>query len=494
MKTIELTIELKEDTVFSEHAATEGGHKSLNFVPGSTLLGSAAGKLYRQLSHSQAWQVFHSGKVRFTNGYPLSDTEKNSYPAPLCWHHSKEDTDTIYNGTAHFKQANTQPKQVRSGFYTDRLERVKVNLASRMKTAIDPKTRMAKDAQLFDYAYIQAGHRFSATIQIDDDIDPSIIDTLLKHFNGALLLGRSRSAEYGKALVSATLNPSIEPSAKIEKGLLSIWLQSDACLIDANGQPNLYPNCLSMLDSRLPKASIALSQSYLRKRQYNVWNAFKKGYDTERHVIVAGSVLTYRLEDQLTSEQQQILLSGIGLYRENGLGQVFVNKPHTTQATFQIQKAETSKPIQQAITVSHPLIAWLTAQHEDKTGFDRIRQEAKMEAKKLYRFYDSNRGMLGLDETIEVGPSKSQWGSVLMAAKTASQQRPLYPALFEGNDAIIKEKKAGWEDKFWHDNKLISFDVWFKHLCDQYAHDLIAFVQHFAHEAQQTLNTKKGAK
>jgi CRISPR-associated protein Csx10 len=494
MKTIELTIELKEDTVFSEHAATEGGHKSLHFVPGSTLLGSAAGKLYRQLSHAHAWQVFHSGKIRFTNGYPLSATEKNSYPAPLCWHHSKEDTDTVYNGTAHFKQANTQPKQVRSGFYTDQFELVKVNLASRMKTAIDPKTRMAKDAQLFDYAYIQAGHRFSASIQMDDDIDPNIVDALLKHFNGDLLLGRSRSAEYGKTLVSATLKPSTEPSAKIEKGTLSIWLQSDACLIDVNGQPNLYPNCLSMLDSRLPKAVLELSQSYLRKRQYNVWNAFKKGYDTERHVIVAGSVLTYTLEDQLTSEQQQILLSGIGLYRENGLGQVFVNKPHTTQATFQIQKAETPKPNTQQTTVSHPLVDWLDKQHKSKTGFDSIRQVAKTEAEKLYPFYVSHRGMLGLDESIAVGPSKSQWGSVLAAAKTARSNKSLTEKLFVGADAIVKDKK-GWEDKFWHDNTLTSFNAWFKHLCDQHSHDLIAFVQHFAREAQQTLNTtQKGAK
>ncbi|MCI4412275.1 MAG: hypothetical protein JHC38_11440 [Thiotrichales bacterium] len=494
MKIIELTIELKEDTVISENAATEGGHKSLNFIPGSTLLGSAASKLYRQLTNVNAWQVFHSGKVRFTNGYPLSPSGQHSYPAPFCWHHSKDDASTIYNGTSHFTQANIQPKQVRSGFYTDDFESVKVSLGSRMKTAIDPKTRMAKDAQLFDYAFIEAGHQFSAIIQIDDDVDQKIVDDLIKHFNGTLLLGRSRSAEYGKASVSAILKTT-PPQISNNNNTLSIWLQSDLCLLDNHGQPNLFPQCLSMLDDQLPKASLDLSQSFIRKRSYNVWNAFKRGYDTERHVIVAGSVLTYQLEMPLAHDQNQLLMSGIGLYRENGLGQVLVNRPHTLLDSFKLKTATEIKTRSNLPTVSHPLVGWLVAQHEGKTGFDRIRQEAKEEAQKLYRFYESNRRMLGLDDSVAVGPSKSQWGSLLAAAKTASSSKSLINTLFTGADAIVKDSKPGWKDKFWHDNKLTSFYDWFKHLCDQHSHDLIAFVQHFAHEAQQTLNTtQKGAK
>jgi CRISPR/Cas system CSM-associated protein Csm3 (group 7 of RAMP superfamily) len=494
MKIIELTIELKEDTVISENAATEGGHKSLNFIPGSTLLGSAASRLYRQFTNANAWQVFHSGKVRFTNGYPLSPSGQQSYPAPFCWHHSKDDASTIYNGTSHFTQANIQPKQVRSGFYTDDFESVKVNLGSRMKTAIDPKTRMAKDAQLFDYAFIEAGHQFSATIQIDDDVDHKIVDDLLKHFNGTLLLGRSRSAEYGKVSVSAILKTTT-PLISSDKNTLSIWLQSDLCLLDNHGQPNLFPQCLSMLDDQLPKASLDLSQSFIRKRSYNVWNAFKRGYDTERHVIVAGSVLTYQLEIPLTHDQNQLLMSGVGLYRENGLGQVLVNRPHTLLDSFNVKATIEVKTSSTLPAVSHPLVGWLISQHEGKTGFDDIRQKSKYAAKTLYSFYESNRRMLGLDNGIAVGPSKSQWGSVLAAAKTANSNKSLKEKLFDGADAIVKESKPGWKDKFWNGDKLTSFDAWFEKMCRDYQGDLVTYLQHFAHEAQQTLNTtQKGAK
>jgi CRISPR/Cas system CSM-associated protein Csm3 (group 7 of RAMP superfamily) len=493
MKIIELTIELKEDTVLSESAATEGGHKSLNFIPGSTLLGSAASKLYRNLSQEHAWQVFHSGKVRFTNGYPLSQSGQHSYPAPFCWHHSKDDAYTIYNGTSHFTQANIQPKQVRSGFYTDDFESVKVSLGSRMKTAIDPKTRMAKDAQLFDYAFIEAGHRFSASIQIDVDVDQKIVDDLIKHFNGTLLLGRSRSAEYGKALVSATLKATAQ-TVMSNNNKLSIWLQSDLCLLDYIGQPNLYPHCLSMLDDQLPKAELDLSQSFIRKRSYNVWNSFKRGYDTERHVIVAGSVLSYQLETPLTHDQQQLLISGIGLYRENGLGQVLVNRPHTLLDSFKVKANLDAKSSSTLPAVSHPLVGWLISQHEGKTGFDDIRQKSKHAAKALYSFYESNRRMLGLDDSIAVGPSKSQWGSVLAAAKIANDNKSIFDKLFEGSDAIVKHNKPGWEDKFWDDKNLTSFDAWFKNMCRDYHGDLVTYLQHFAHEAQQTLNPTKGAK
>ena len=182
MKTITLTITLAEDTIFSEHAATEGGHKSLSYVPGSALLGCAAAKLYRHLTPATAWDLFHSGKVRFTNGYPLSNTGKPSYPAPNNWHHTKEDANQVFIGSKHFFDENKQPKQVRAGFYTEDRVVVSVLRESRMKTAVDPITRMAKDAQLFDYQFIPANYRFRSEIHIDDDIEQNTIENLLKLF------------------------------------------------------------------------------------------------------------------------------------------------------------------------------------------------------------------------------------------------------------------------------------------------------------------------
>ena len=58
MKQRSLNIELIDDCVFSAHAATQGGHESLDRIPGATLLGVAASRLYAQLSRQQAWLAF----------------------------------------------------------------------------------------------------------------------------------------------------------------------------------------------------------------------------------------------------------------------------------------------------------------------------------------------------------------------------------------------------------------------------------------------------
>lgn len=278
---------------------------------------------------------------------------------------------------------------------------------------------------------------------------------------------------------------------------LTVWLQSDLCLLDANGQPNLYPNCLSHLNAALPKAELDLSNSFIRKRSYNVWNAFKKGYDIERHVMTAGSILTYNLSQALTPEQIAHCQRGFGLYRENGLGQALLNHPLTITSDasqpFSITKESVVPKESVKASSSHPLLNWLIQQQSGKTDFDQIRTHAKEEASKLIKFYESNRRMLGLSDDITVGPSKSQWGSVLTAAKTPHKEKTLMQQLFEGNDAIVKDNKQGWQDKFWHDDKLMSFEQWFKSLCKNYRGDLTTFVQHLAHEAQHTLN-QKGAK
>ena len=240
-----------------------------------------------------------------------------------------------------------------------------------------------------------------------------------------------------------------------------------------------------------------MANSYIRKRSYNVWNAFKKSYDTERQVITAGSILTYDLAQPLTSEQVALCQQGFGLYRENGLGQVLLNHPLTitSDASTSFPVTKESVVLKQSVQVSssHSLLNWLMQQQSGKTNFDEVRTHAKNEASNLIKFYESNRRMLGLTDDIGVGPSKSQWGSVLTAAKTPHKEKTLKQQLFEGSDAIVKDNKPGWQDKFWDGDKLMSFEQWFKSLCNNYKGDLTTFVQHLAHEAQNTLN-QKGAK
>ena len=89
MKIQPLKITTLEEVVISERAANEGSHASLDYLPGATFLGAIAARLYEDLSEQEAYQVFHSGKVRFGNALPLSQDEQQTYPMPLCWYKNK---------------------------------------------------------------------------------------------------------------------------------------------------------------------------------------------------------------------------------------------------------------------------------------------------------------------------------------------------------------------------------------------------------------------
>ena len=89
-----LRLTLLDDCVFSARNATEGGHHSLSRIPGQTLLGAAAARLYGTFIErgDDAYTAFHSGRVRFLDGLP-SDADAIAYPVPLAWHRPKSGGD-----------------------------------------------------------------------------------------------------------------------------------------------------------------------------------------------------------------------------------------------------------------------------------------------------------------------------------------------------------------------------------------------------------------
>ena len=58
-----LRLVLRSDAVLSAHGGTEGAHRSLAWIPGATLLGIAAGRLYERLGAQRAFLAFHSNSM-----------------------------------------------------------------------------------------------------------------------------------------------------------------------------------------------------------------------------------------------------------------------------------------------------------------------------------------------------------------------------------------------------------------------------------------------
>jgi hypothetical protein len=504
MNSFDLDIILLEDAVFSERTATEGGHRGLSYIPGATLLGAAASRLYPSLTHQEAFDLFHSGRVRFGNGLPVDEDGEMAYPIPFCWHSLKGETcvedkifqgEKIWNLSLEEPPKDKQPSQLRACFVTAFGREVKPENNLRMKTSIDPDTAMAKEAALFGYDALPAGSRFRASIGIDKDIPLELIeslhDALTKH---PLLLGRSRSAEYGRATVVcrpfSAYGNTVEAGQAVQR--VTLWLLSDLAASDKNGQPCLYPNPQSL---GLPEGQLLTDKSFIRTRRYSPWNAYRGGPDLERQVIVQGSVLVFEFNKQvnLTQQHLQRMQSGLGLHREAGLGQVWLEPTllKTLHPQFPNKPSEHSPTTPHSLSKS-PLISWLENNRNQQINYQEERQLAVKLAHEYRELLVSARKLKGLADKTPIGPSASQWGNVGEAAKSASNDNDLDRRLFDNQVGCCKTKAPGWEDEFYlvsgDENKIQKFAEWLKSPQQPLN---CRILQHLAREIQAILNKEK---
>lgn len=476
MSCFALRIELLEDVVASQRSATQGGHRGLDYIPGAMLLGAAAAKLYHTLDTETAYDLFHSGAVRFGNGYPICH-DSLAWPIPNCWHHPKMEPATsggrlIASAIQNFQFGNTfttengekqiQPKQLRNGFVSMYGDHVSPETDMRMKTAIEPGTGRVAQGQLFGYDSIQAGQAFGAIIEFDPSAE-GLADRLRDTLLGEVQLGRSRSSEYGRVQISpANFSwPSgrLEPSSK----LLTLWLLSDVALIDENGQPTLDPRPEYL---GLSQGEVVWKNTFLRHRSYSPWNGKRQQPDLERFVLTQGSVIQLRSDTEYTADDLAGLEHGVGLHREQGLGRVWVNpeflahdKPRFEPPSHAADADPSGgHPIAVNPFRDSALLGWLQGR-DGGVSSDTQDRRSQQWTEELRAHYRIARRVLGRDD---VGPSRTQWGRVLEATRTTKPDQ-LLDVLFEREHCVVPIRKtSGWADEFYVDREWMSFRDWLK--------------------------------
>jgi len=476
MRELVLKIRLLEDVIVNARPANEGGHAGLDYLPGFLLLGAAAARLYAQLPRPEAWQLFHSGQVRFGDALPLAD-DQPTWPIPLCWHERKnapaikeqriagEQVRNLQFGP--FKD-KAQPKQLRSGYVRVDGRHLSVEKAFRMKTAIDPTTGRVAESQLFGYESIRAGQSFVAHVRAADDLNEELWKLLVGALTdqGELLLGRSRSAEYGRVAVErldrmtlSALEPA--PNAAPQGVDVTLWCLSDIALIDQSGQPILAPTPEAL---GLQRGEIAWDRTFLRFRRYALWNRHRDGYDVERQVIQHGSVIGLRLPSPLTEAERMHLAAGVGLYREAGLGWVSVDPKLLAKPEPAFSECRDSTDSQSTSRPNHPLIAWLEAERKQEIGRRADEQQTQSLREALNERYRLARAYAGVPEHLPIGPSPAQWGTLYEAVRKDDSQDldGLRARLFVGNNALCKAAGENWQDPFFDDQGLRTFFDWFK--------------------------------
>lgn len=487
VRRIGIDLTLLEDVVLSARPATAGGHEGLDHVPGQALLGACAARLYPELEPEEAWIVFHSGRVRFGNGLPVADDGAVGWPMPLALHGPKTET-VVRDGRleasrvrsfAHPASGRTlpggaQPRQLREGYLTLDGRVLEPARTLRMKTAVDPATGSAREAHLFGYEALAAGQRFHAVVEADEDVPEGLLERVRAALTGELLLGRSRSAEYG--LVEARpAEARVPPPAEAPAGRsLLLWLLSDLALLDAQGQPTLEP-----LPERLGLGAgrVDWDRSFVRARAYAPWNGHRGAYGLEREVLCQGSVIRLELDAPPSAEALARLERGCGLWREAGLGRVWAappllegERPAFVDAAAGGQAPRPAPVADGAAGRDEPLVAWLRAWRGRTAGDAAAERLARALAARLEGCYRRARRDAGAGPQERIGPSPSQWGAFLSVAKAAPAGEP-GERLFGTDDQERARQEEGvpcpahaegWGDRFFDGKAMVSFREWLR--------------------------------
>lgn len=339
-----LDIELLDNVVISADSATEGGHQSLDYLPGSVLLGAAAARLFKTLGPA----VFLTGRLRFSPSLPLTANNDLAWPMPLSFHTFKEATSPcqLLNGlffteteTRLWAQQGKSVRQLRGGAITADGQHVTILQNHSMKSATDrDRFDRSAESQLFGYQHLVRGQKFVSRLQADDAIGAQVFAQIIAVLTeNGVRLGRCRSAEYSRVRVTKRPIPVILPApAPTADNLLSFYLLSDLALFD-QGAAHFLPR---PADFGLPASACFLPEkSFMRTRRYSPWNSFRNCPDPERQVLCRGSVISFAAAKVPQEQIAARLATGVGAYRQEGLGWLLCNPDFLVNAPAQINDA-----------------------------------------------------------------------------------------------------------------------------------------------------------
>ena len=332
MTQIPLLIELLSDVVLPSTSATVGAPVTQTLVSGNQLRG-VVGQHYTSFG-DDAWDVFHSGAVRFRDGLPITPHDVTAVPMPLCLHHPKGVAPFGNNGQlqivddvvdASERPAAMRHEQLRVGYLTDTGHWHRPARRAALRTAIDPSDQRAREGFLFGLEALTRGQRFLAVVEAEPSVPKPVVRSIVDILKGEHRIGRSRSAEFGRVRISRDgadtlwerFQRILEPA---EDGCQLLFL-SDVALRDPDtGAPTLQPTASTLA---LPKgASVNLGRSFVRSRRFSPFHGLWRRPRMEQQVLAAGSVL--RVEGIQQAELIAAVRSGIGEYRSEGFGRVAV--------------------------------------------------------------------------------------------------------------------------------------------------------------------------
>ncbi len=430
--------EFKSDIVLHSSSNTEGKVERFNYIAGSNFLGMVA-KAYSSFKED-AFEVFHSGAVRFGDGHIILNEQK-TFHAPFSWFAPKGysldkaiEKNRLYNNHfltpieyEKFISDGEQLKQQRGSFITKSGEVAKIESIYRQKSAYDKKSRRSKESAMFGYYALEKGTRWAFEVELDN---PEYKDRVIELLTSSNCLGKSRSAEYGRVEITyidekeEKLSQTLSPIEIEGKEYIFIYAYSRLALTDSYGVNSYQPT----LDSLgLNSGKIDWSKSQVRTSRYTPFVSVRHNRDPERLIIDKGSVIAVEVEKDFdVANYSQKVEKGLGLYLSEGHGKVIVNPTFLTQKKPEFEETNSSETKKESKN-SGVVNSWLKTQQD--------KEKKAYEVLKTVKDFIKNNAK-------DIKNKKSQWGQIRSMCSAFIESDKLYNELF--SEEIINNHKKGF--------------------------------------------------
>lgn len=359
MHELKLMLQALDPLVVSSFAGSETSHATLDYLPGSALLGalaSAAVEAGWDTAGPQFRRCFLLGEISFGDGNPSVDGTTPSVPAPRSWATIKGQQGFAGGGDrpanvfdlavcrlmhpgSHFEvqwkallerglpgldspesAQSAKLEDVREGYIAG-ASYFRVAAQVRSHTAIEPGKRSSAEGQLYSYESIPAGTRFMAGLRCTDK---ALLDRLAELVKQGCVLGvgRARSAGYGRVRVNKATVGALELDGTSFSGPAVLTLHSDVVLPHGcRGIEDLLQQFHGIGAANSCRGAWALTRTV---------QAFHGQWGLPRDTAVAitrGSVFLLELDEQVFNELAALRSSGVGLRTHEGFGRFSLNHP-----------------------------------------------------------------------------------------------------------------------------------------------------------------------
>ena len=359
MRQFEYVIENLAPVCFTEQSGDNVLYETRRFVPGSSVVGALAAKYINKNHIVKAHkdpvfkELFLSGKVRFLPAYPCTKDGVKSLPLPMSLMIHK-DGRTLADYAAGKEFAPGYKKLAGFGI-VDEADKTLSMLSARVQfefhmsraSESERLSGSSNDGKVFNYEYLEPFQYFYGTVIADDDLSDAAMKAIAELLSERVGLGRSRSAQYGKAEFTF-MGEKAPQKIDFNEGRLCIyaysafipsenWSRADElalCIADALN--NELVNSGSK--AKLSKENIGIFAAGEALEGFvGVWNVKRE----RKNVLSSGSLFAFDVidfDDDALAVIENRLCKGFGERIAEGFGQFRIWTPLKDSADKTWQK------------------------------------------------------------------------------------------------------------------------------------------------------------